>query len=133
VYDPKRSDNEQASADRARDALLDGRVEAAVAERVHALVMATRHAAVPSDSDQQLLVDIDLAILGAPPLRFDQYEAQVRAEYQWVPGFIFRRERRKILQQFVDRTRVYQTAPFFEQFESQARTNLQRSIRQLGG
>jgi predicted metal-dependent HD superfamily phosphohydrolase len=133
VYDPKRSDNEAVSADRARAELLERGVDAATADRVHALVLATHHTAVPDDADQRLLVDIDLSILGAASPRFDEYEEQVRAEYQWVPGFIFRRERRKILQQFLDRVRIYQTAPFFERLETRARTNLRRSIEQLGG
>ncbi len=36
--------------------------------------MATCHTAKPADADQQLLVDIDLAILGAEPARFAEYE-----------------------------------------------------------
>jgi predicted metal-dependent HD superfamily phosphohydrolase len=133
VYDPKRHDNEAVSADQARSALLDARVAPAIADRVHGLIMATRHAAAPVAPDEQLLVDIDLAILGATTGRFDEYETQVRKEYSWVPGFIFRRERRKILQQFVERPRIYHTAYFFEALETRARANLQRSIEQSGG
>jgi predicted metal-dependent HD superfamily phosphohydrolase len=72
---------------------------------VHALVMATGHDAVPQGRDQEVLVDIDLSILGATPARFDEYEQQVRAEYAWVPEFLFRRKRRAILGQFLARPR----------------------------
>jgi predicted metal-dependent HD superfamily phosphohydrolase len=133
VYDPTRHDNEAVSADRARAALLDSNVTPAIADRIHALILATRHAVAPVAPDEQLLVDVDLAILGAPAARFDEYETQVRVEYSWVPGFLFRRERRKILQQFVERPRVYQTAYFFEMLQTRARTNLRRSIEQLRG
>jgi predicted metal-dependent HD superfamily phosphohydrolase len=133
VYDPRRHDNEAVSADQARDALLAAGVTPAIADRVHGLIMATRHAVAPIAPDEQLLVDIDLAILGAAPDRFDEYEKQVREEYSWVPGFLFRRERRTILQQFVERPRIYQTASFFDALETRARTNLRRSIEQLGG
>ena len=41
-----------------------------------------------------MLIDIDLSILGAPPARFAEYEQQIRAEYAWVPGILFRPKRR---------------------------------------
>ena len=81
----------------------------------------------------QLLVDIDLAILGADAARFDEYERQVREEYAWVPSIMFRRTRRRILEQFLERPRIFQTAAFYEAREAAARQNLQRSVKQLGG
>ena len=96
------------------------------------MVMATRHAAVPPDPDARVLVDVDLSILGAPAARFDEYEAQVREEYAWVPGFIYRRERRKILQGFLARPAIFSTAPFLERYEQQARVNIGRSLGALG-
>src|SRR5262249_41082694 len=45
IYDTHRNDNEARSADWARRALLAAGVAEAVGERVHALVLATRHAA----------------------------------------------------------------------------------------
>ena len=85
----------------------------------------------PLDPDARLLVDIDLAILGAAPERFDEYEVQVRQEYAWVPGPLFRRKRREILQGFLDRPCIYTTEPFRTRFELQARSNLQRSVARL--
>ena len=131
VYDPKRHDNEQQSADWGRDAILSAGLPSEVAARVHALIMATRHDAVPIDHDAQLVVDVDLSILGAPAARFDEYERQVREEYRWVPGILFRRTRRKILEQFLERPRIYQTGHFFEAYEEAARANLTRSLGAL--
>ena len=91
IYDPKRQDNEEKSAGWARAAVLAAGAAPDAAARIHALVMATRHAAVPRGPDEEVLVDIDLSILGAAPARFDEYERQVRAEYAWVPDFLFRR------------------------------------------
>jgi predicted metal-dependent HD superfamily phosphohydrolase len=48
VYDTRRQDNEERSADLARDAVTRAGVPSAVGARVHALIMATRHDAVPS-------------------------------------------------------------------------------------
>lgn len=131
IYQPKRQDNEARSADWARASALAAGVAAGCADRLHALVMATRHEAVPQGRDQQVLVDIDLSILGASAARFEEYERQVREEYAWVPGFVFRSKRKSILRQFLARPTIYSTAPFRERLEAPARANLARSIAQL--
>ena len=131
VYDTKRKDNEERSAEWARSAVLEAGVAAPAGDRVYELVMATRHNAVPAGIDAQILVDVDLSILGARPDRFDEYEQQVREEYSWVPGLIFRRERRKLLEGFLERKTVFQTERFIAAYDAQARSNLQRSIKKL--
>lgn len=131
IYDTRRRDNEERSAEWARSAVLEAGVTTAAGDRVHELVMATRHNAVPAGIDARILVDVDLSILGASPDRFDEYEAQVRQEYSWVPGPLFRRERRKILEDFLKRPTLFQTAPFVAAYEARARDNLQRSIARL--
>lgn len=128
IYEVKRSDNEQQSADWAQQTLLAAGVSAEAAGRVHALIMATCHTATPTAADAQLLVDIDLGILGAPAARFAEYERQIRAEYAFVPGWLFRRKRRAILQTFLDRPRLYSTAHFHDQLEARARANLRQAI-----
>jgi predicted metal-dependent HD superfamily phosphohydrolase len=77
VYDVQGHDNEARSAHWAIDALKAGGVDAARCQRVHDLIMATCHTALPASPDQALLVDIDLAILGAPAARFAQYTRQI--------------------------------------------------------
>jgi predicted metal-dependent HD superfamily phosphohydrolase len=95
--------------------------------------MATKHDAVPTNSDTRLLVDIDLSILAASADRFDEYERQVRQEYAWVPDFLFRRTRRSILEAFRSRAHIFNTDYFRDRFEAAARLNLDRSIGSLGG
>lgn len=131
VYDVRSHDNEARSADWAREALVAAGVGAVAAERVHTLVMATRHAAPADTTDAMLLVDVDLAILGAPAERFAQYEAQVRDEYDWVDDATFRARRREVLTGFLDRPTIYATARFRTLLEAAARANLERSIGQL--
>ncbi len=126
IYDVKGHDNEQRSAGWARDALLAAGVAAEAAQRVHGLVMATRHTAVPVGRDEQVLVDIDLSILAAERTRFDEYEQQIRKEYACVPGFLFRRKRREILRGFLERPAIYSTPHFHEALEARARENLRR-------
>lgn len=132
IYDPKRQDNEERSAAWARRTMLAAGAAPDAAARVHALVMATRHAAVPRGQDEAVLVDIDLSILGAAPGRFDEYERQVRAEYAWVPEFLFRRKRRQILDELLARASIFSTAPMRGRLEARARANLGRSLERLG-
>ena len=133
IYDVRRQDNEKRSADWASATVLGAGLPAATAERVHALIMATRHDAEPADGDQSILVDVDLSILGAEERRFDEYERQVREEYSWVPGMVFRFKRRGILAEFLKRPRIFHTEKFFEAYEARARANLQRSLEKLAG
>lgn len=129
IYDTRAADNELRSADWAREALHAAGVAAEAAERVHALILATRHTAVPQAGDEALLVDIDLSILGADAVRFEEYEAQIRREYAFVPGFLFRRKRRAILQGFLDRPRLYATDVLHTRLDAVARHNLAQAIR----
>lgn len=133
IYDVKRRDNEKKSADWARACATAAGIPAAACDRVHALVMATRHKAVPRGRDAEILVDVDLSILGASRERFDEYEGQVREEYAWVPDFLYRRERRKILEDFLARPRIFSSAHFLDRYEAQARSNIGRSLARLGG
>ncbi len=75
VYEHGRADNETASADWAAQVLRDAGADGESARRVHAMVMATRHDQLPVTPDEQLLVDIDLSILGAAPVRFGRVRA----------------------------------------------------------
>ena len=127
IYEVKAQDNELRSAQWATQALQSAGASAETCERVHALIMATCHTATPVDADAQLLVDIDLAILGANPERFAEYDQQVRAEYAWVPRLIYGFKRKQVLQGFLQRPQIYATTHFQQALEMQARTNLRKT------
>lgn len=131
VCDPRAADNEAASARWAEHALREGGVAADAAERVAALVLVTRHHVVPEGRDARLLADVDLAILGAEPARYAEYEHQVRREYDWVPDPAFAEGRARILRAFLARPRIYGTDRFAGQLEARARANLARSLAAL--
>jgi predicted metal-dependent HD superfamily phosphohydrolase len=98
IYDPLRHDNEQRSADMAVSTLQGAGVRQEVADRVRRLILATQHAVSPIDLDEQIMIDVDLSILGSNPERFAEYELQVRQEYAFVPEAVFWSKRRQILQ-----------------------------------
>jgi predicted metal-dependent HD superfamily phosphohydrolase len=132
-YDPKRTDNEERSANWALSSVLQAGLPDEMGGHVHALVMATRHEAVPTDPDARLLVDIDLSILGAEPARFDESDRQIREEYAHVPDEQFRVGRRRILGEFLARPRLYSTVYFQSALEARARDNLRRALARLEG
>lgn len=131
-YDVQGSDNEKRSAAWARQEALAAGAQADVSNRIHDLVMVTRHTGVPATTDEQLLVDIDLSILGADPERFEEYERQVRAEYSWVPWQTYCIRRAEVLASFLGRPYIFGTAHLRRLLERRARENLHRSVERLG-
>lgn len=131
VYVPSRGDNEERSAELARGSLVESGVSPDVARRIAELVLATRHLAIPSAPDAQLLCDIDLSILGRPPQVFDEFERRIRREYAWVPEPVYRTSRSEILAGFLRRDAIYQTDWFRERYEVPARMNLERVLEAL--
>ena len=131
IYKTRRNDNEQKSAAWARNSAQAGGLSGESAARIFSLIMVTKHNAVPVARDAEVVVDADLAILGAEPARFDEYEHQVREEYSWVPEPLYRRERRKVLQAFSSRPSIYRTEHFRASREAQARENIARSLARL--
>lgn len=131
VYDPVRSDNEAASGRLAAEHLGAAGAPRAMIAAVQALILDTAHQRAPTSADGAIVVDIDLAILGAPDDRFREYERQIREEYAFVPEFLFRRKRKAILQQFLGRSRLYATALMTEQLEERARANLGAALARL--
>lgn len=131
IYNPRSKDNEEKSAKWVRSSAQANGLSSDSVIRLYNLVMATRHNAVVVDRDAVILVDIDLAILGAEPTRFDEYEDQIREEYSWVPRSLYQSERRKILLGFAHRQTIYGTEQFRALFEAQARDNIARSLARL--
>ncbi len=131
IYDPHSSDNEEKSAQWAVEIMQQGRFPPSVISRVVELILATQHTSLPEEPDAQLVVDIDLSILGRPPDVFETYEDNVRFEYQWVPEAVYRQKRAQILDAFLARQSIYQTTYFKRRYEAQARANLRWSLARL--
>ncbi|MFL5518407.1 MAG: hypothetical protein ACJ8DJ_19800 [Gemmatimonadales bacterium] len=131
VYDPRAGDNEDRSADLAGEWLTKLGVPGPRVERVAALVRLTRHRERPDHADGRVVCDIDLSILGRPAPEFDAYDREIRAEYQWVPDWHYRRERAAVLRRFLRWEPLYLTSYFRERYEQPARANIRRAIAAL--
>jgi len=132
VYDTRAGDNEAKSAQWAKDSLEELNCRPESVTRVVQNIIATSHQSDPVAPNEQLTVDIDLSILGQPQARYDEFEASIRLEYEWVPTDVFNATRRTILEGFLQRERIYSTEEFASRYEARARANLVRAINNLG-
>ncbi|WP_019011569.1 HD domain-containing protein [Deinococcus aquatilis] len=123
IYDPRQHDNEQRSADVFDGWLAEQGAPADLRDDIHALILATRHAAPAATRAEALLIDADLSILGADAGVFAAYDTAIRREYKHVPGLLYRMGRKKILRGFLEREQIF-TTPEFAELEGQARANL---------
>lgn len=133
IYDTKVPDSQNVdqSAELAVAVMEQAQLPVALVRKVSDLVIVTKHNMAPVGTDAQLMVDIDFSILGKPADEFDAYERGIRFEYTWVDESTFRTTRAGILERFLQRPRLFNTPHFFDRYEIQARSNLQRSIVSL--
>jgi predicted metal-dependent HD superfamily phosphohydrolase len=134
VYDPSRQDNEAASAAWASPRLAGLGFAGDVRAKIGRYILATRHdrpLEATADADLALLLDLDLSILAATPDDYRAYADAVRLEYAFVPDPLYRPGRRRLLEAFLRRERIYLTEPLRLAWEQPARANLAAEIAQL--
>ncbi len=131
IYIPGDKANERRSAALA-EVILKGLGEAAFVERTMRLILATEHETGREiGPDEALMVDIDLAILGANIIRYDEYARQVRVEFAEYDSAEYTQGRLAFLKSMLDRPAIYTTSEMHIRFEQLARANLQREIGML--
>lgn len=126
VYEPRAQDNEERSAAYAQAVGERLGVPKSLSDRAAELILLTKtHTVSPDDRDGQILLDADLAILGAPPEVYRRYAAAIRQEYAWVPEEDYRQGRAAVLQRFERRPVLFHSSLLRDECELQARQNLQ--------
>lgn len=132
VYDPRRGDNEEASAEQARRQLAEAGTDPAERDEVARLILLTKSHRVPADDRLgALLVSIDLSILGADPERYRAYAEAIRREYAHVPEAAYRAGRSAVLQSLLEADPLYPDPDFRARLEASARRNLAAEIDRL--
>jgi len=129
VYDPRASDSEAASARLARDVATALGQPTSTAERAARLVDATAQHQ-PTSADEAVMVDADLAVLGADPATYEAYARGVRREYAHLDDEQWRAGRRAVLQHLLERPQLFTTAPATA-WEARARANLTAELAGL--
>lgn len=132
VYQPLASDNEAQSAKKAIELLEGAFQDEQQLQTLEAYILATQtHEASQEDRDLCFFLDFDLWILGQPLEVYLDYTQRIREEYRRVPGLLYKRGRKRVLQHFLDFSRIYQTKTFQEKYEKQARNNLRYELENL--
>jgi predicted metal-dependent HD superfamily phosphohydrolase len=134
VYEPTYPANERASARLARRDLTSIGWDAEAVERVASMIEATEHGAAGTSAeigDTAVLLDADLAILGADPAAYSTYVTGVRAEYRHVTDDEWRIGRSAVLEGFLERPTIYSTPTARDRWETRARANLTAELASL--
>ena len=136
IYDAAADDNEARSADIATEQLTDVGWPAVRCDSVAAMILATAGHVSPGtanydDVDTTLLLDADLAILGAEPAAYQSYVNGVRAEYSHVDDGAWLTGRSVVLHRFLERPRLFATQYMHDTYEHRARANIQAELASL--
>ncbi len=124
VYDTHAGDNEEKSAEYLerdfKEYLSNEKIE-----KCKDLILGTKkHQFIKDDFDNKIFLDSDLLILGRERNRYIEYMDSIRKEYDWVEPELYKQERAKVLQKFLERDRIYFTNEIFGKHEKQARENI---------
>jgi predicted metal-dependent HD superfamily phosphohydrolase len=129
VYEPGDADNESLSAQWARRALAH---DPQLGERIaHVIEMTKDHAAGGAQGDAALFLDMDIAILGAPPETYRAYAANIRAEYPRIDDAVFAAGRGAFLEAQLKRGRLFRTDVYENELGEQARANMRWEIEEM--
>ena len=87
--------------------------------------------ALQYDNDTNILMDLDLSILGRGPKEYEKYSENIRKEYIMYPDVMYQKGRKDFLKNILALDSIYKTDFFKQKFEVQARMNLRLELNQL--
>lgn len=131
IYKATRSDNEEKSASLATKRLQQLGFPDEATSKVSAMIIATKKHLQSNNSDTNLLLDFDLAILGSDWESYQNYTQQIRKEYSFYPDMLYRPGRAKVLKHFLQQPYIYKTAAFRDALELKSRENLTKELNLL--
>lgn len=134
IYDPTSHDNEAASARFAQHKLSELGWSERRVEHVTGMIEATaahRIANAEGDTDTAVLLDADLAVLGADPSAYQAYANGIRAEFGHLDDAAWSAGRAGVLDEFLDRDAIYATPTARTRWEARARANLTAELASL--
>ncbi|MGB5980839.1 MAG: hypothetical protein WBG46_01730 [Nonlabens sp.] len=126
IYKSTRSDNEYQSALKFKKAV--GKTSFKCIEYCISQIEATKEHELSEDRDTNILLDLDLSILGKDPQQYLEYAAAVRKEYSVYPDFIYHSGRKKVLKKMLGQESIFKTDLFQKKYESRARKNLKSEL-----
>ncbi len=131
IYNPTSTDNEEKSADKAREQLEKIHIPANRIRVIYKQIVATKTHERSDDTDTNFLLDVDLCILGKPWEKYLLYSNQIRKEYAFYPDTIYNQGRKKVLAHLLNLKEVFKTDFFQNKYEHQARENMLKEMARL--
>jgi predicted metal-dependent HD superfamily phosphohydrolase len=131
VYDPRRGDNEEVSAARARAGLRGLVDDDRIAEVERLVLLTAGHDPAPGDANGAVLCDADLAVLASPPESYATYASAVREEYGHLSDEVFAAGRAEVLEQLLALPALYRLPAVAESWTARARANLAAELSLL--
>lgn len=129
VYKSTKSNNERQSA-----LAFENRIAKTSFEKLNECILqieATKEHKMSDDYDTNILLDLDLSILGKEPEQYKKYSESIRKEYHIYPDFMYRKGRKKVLNSILELDFIYKTDYFKRLYENQAKENLRLELKQL--
>lgn len=130
IYDPQANDNEEQSTHIASIYLTQLNISQSTINTVNELILSTKDHQ-PFNENSKILLDADLAILGANPSEYNNYCRAIRLEYSWLNNQDYCQGRKKVLENFLEQNQIYYTPKMYKLKEKQARINLLNELKHL--
>ena len=125
IYKASSKKNEEKSAYFCKDILGKLNLSASKINKITAFIISTKvhKVALTENNDNAFLLDFDLSVLGQSWEVYQTYIQNIRKEYKMYPSFLYNPGRKKVLNNFIAREKLYFTKKYQTLFEAQARRN----------
>ncbi len=129
VYKSTETDNEYQSAK-----LFEKRISNTHFPKIqncYKQIEATKEHKTSVDKDTNILLDLDLSILGKDKSEYQEYCSNIRKEYSIYPDSMYHPGRKKALNHLLELDVIFKTDYFFDKYEEKARKNMAFELSQL--
>ncbi len=131
IYDATSKTNEEKSAEFAASRMKRMNIDQDTVRKVSEQIIATKSHQQSGNADTNYLLDADLSVLGKDRETYMEYTLKIRKEYAVYPDFLYKPGRKKVLQHFLELESIFKTDTFRNQYEDQARKNIEWEIESL--
>ncbi|MGG7439094.1 HD domain-containing protein [Chryseobacterium arthrosphaerae] len=131
IYDATSKSNEEKSAVTAEKRLSELGLSHEEIMTVSDQILATKSHQKSENMDINYLLDADLSVLGKDRETYLVYTQMIRKEYSIYPDFLYKPGRKKVLRHFLELENIFKTEYFRDQYETQAKENIETELRLL--
>ncbi len=131
IYKVGADKNEEKSAEFAKSHLSQLGVSETKIQKCISMILASKEHLPTNDTDTAYFLDADLSILGQSADVYLAYTKKIKQETGFMPNFLYKIGRKKILKKFLLRSSIYQTHFFKERFEEVAQKNIFEEMRNI--